>query len=226
MVRRMLALGTILAILLGAAEVQARSNEAIKRNNFGAELLNQGRLEEAVTEVQRAVELDPGYAAAHLNLGYLYDRLGRIEEAIAQYRKVIELEPGSLLAHNNLGVLYDKTGRYDEAIAAFDQALRIDASDATARKNLENAKKNKGIVQEREEHLSRARKEVEARPGDPRASYNLARLYAHYDDKDRAIEWLAKALALGFDEFTLLKHDPALKALRDDPRFTRFLEGR
>ena len=54
----------------------------------------------------------------------------------------------------------------------------------------------------------------------------LARLCAHCDDKDRAIEWLAKALALGFDEFTLLKHDPALKALRDDPRFMRFLEGR
>lgn len=226
MARRMLAFVTVLAILLGAADVQARSNEAIRRNNFGAELQKQGRLEEAVTQFQTAIELDPGYAAARLNLGFLYDRMGRIEEAIAQYQKVIELDPGSLLARNNLGVLYDKTGRYDEAIAEFEQVLRIDASDATALKNLEIARKNKGVVQEREQHFVQARKEVEARPTDPRASYNLGRLYAHYDDKDRAFEWLGKALALGFDDFTLLKHDPALAGIRNDPRFTRLLEGR
>src|SRR3990172_1554766 len=98
MKRRTLTAAVILAILLAAPEAQPRSDEAIKRNNFGTGLLKQERLEEAVTEFQRAVELDPEYTAARLNLGYLYDRLGRLEEAMAEYRKVIELDPGNLLA--------------------------------------------------------------------------------------------------------------------------------
>ena len=221
-----LAAVAILATLLVAAEVQPRSNEAIKRNNFGAELLKQERLEEAAAEFQRAVEADPDYGAARLNLGDAYERLGRAEEAMAEYRKVIELDPGNLFAHNNLGVLYDKKGLYDDAIAEFEEALRINPSDATARKNLETAKRNRGIIREREERLAQARKEVEAHPTSPRASYNLARIYASFDEKEKAFEWIARALELGFDDFALMKNDPALAALSGDPRFTGLLQGR
>lgn len=226
MTRWILAAGAALAGLLLAAGVQARSDEAIKRNNFGTELLKQDRLEEAVTEFQRAIELDPGYAAARLNLGYLYDRLGRTEEAITEYRKVVELDPGNVLAHNNLGVLYDNQGRYDEAIAAFEEALRINPSDARTLKNLETAKKNRGIIHEREDRIAKARKEVEANPTNPRGTYDLARIYASFDEKDKAIEWLTRALELGFADFALMKSDPALAALGGDPRFMRLLQGR
>lgn len=222
----LLVLFTLLVSMLGTADAQAGSNEAIKRNNFGAELLQQGRPEEAITEFQRAVEVDPEYAAAHLNLGYAYDRQGQIEEAVAEYRKAIELEPGNVFAHNNLGVLYNKKGLYDEAIAEFEKALRLDPVNATVLRNLENAKKNKATVQEREKRFAQAWKEVEARPNDLKASYNLARLYALYGEKDQALEWVARALELGFDDFAFLKADPALAGLRGDPRFTRFLEGR
>ena len=224
--RRILAAGAALAGLLLAAGAQARSDEAIKRNNFGAELVKQERLEEAVTEFQRAVELDAGYTAARLNLGYLYDRLERVEEAMTEYRKVIELDPGNLLARNNLGVLYNRKGLHEEAVREFEEVLRLNPSDASARKNLEVAKSNSGIVQEREARIAEARKEVEANPTSPRASYNLARIYASFDEKDKAMQWIARALELGFNDFAMMKHDPALAALNTDPRFMRLLQGR
>jgi tetratricopeptide (TPR) repeat protein len=227
MTGRMPILMAILVVLLGTAEVQAaRSEEAIKRNNFGADLLKQGKLDEAVLEFRRAIEIDPTYAAAHLNLGYAYERGGRLDEAIGAYRKAIQLEPGALFAHNNLGVLYDKKALYDEAIAAFERALRIDPSNAMVLKNLENARKNKAIIQEREARIAEARKQVEARPTDSRAAYNLARVYASLDEKEQALQWLAKAVERGFDDFGFLKADPALAGLRGDPRFASFLEGR
>ena len=226
MKRRTLTAAVILAILLAAPEAQPRSDEAIKRNNFGAELLKQERLEEAVTEFQRAVELDAGYTAARLNLGYLYDRLERVEEAMTEYRKVIELDPGNLLARNNLGVLYNSKGLYEDAIGEFEEVLRINPSDAAAQKNLEIARKNSGIVQEREERIARARKAVEANPTNPRASYDLARIYASFDEKEQALEWLTRALGLGFNDFGMMKSDPALATLGSDPRFTRLLQGR
>ncbi len=212
--------------MLGVPAVHAGSDEAVQRNNLGASLLQQGKMEEAIAEFRKAVTLDPKYTGAQLNLAYAYDRQGRIAEALAQYQTVIALEPENLFAQNNLGVLYDKQGRYDEAIAAFEQVLQIDPSNATALQNLENAKRSNGIVQEREERFAQARKEVEARPDDPRAAYNLGRLHASFDEKDQALEWLAKALELGFDDLKFLKDDPALASLRDDPRFTGLLEGR
>lgn len=221
-----LALSVLAVFVLGPSGVQGGSNEALQRNNLGASLLEQGKASEAIAELRKAVELDPTYAAAHLNLAYAYDGQGQIDEAIAQYQKVIELEPESLFARNNLGVLYDKRGRYEEAISEFERVLQIDPSNATARQNLENAKNSKGIVEEREERFAQAREQVEANPTDPRASYELGRIHASYGEKDQALEWIAKALELGFDDFKFLKDDPALVSLSDDPRFTRLLEGR
>ena len=222
----LLILCTLSVLVPAAAELEAASDEAVQRNNLGASLLQQGKVDEAVAEFQKALALDPKYTAAQLNLGYAYDRQGRPEEAMAQYQKVIALEPGNLFAHNNLGVLYDKKGRYDEAIREFERVLQIDTSNATALENLENAKRSKGTVQEREERFAQARKEVEARPDDPRAAYNLGRLFASYGKKEQALEWLAKALELGFDDVKFLKDDPALVPLKDDPRFTGLLKGR
>ncbi len=215
-----------LALFAGAPAVHARSNDAVKRNNVGAELLKQGKLDEALAEFQQAVTLDPGFAVAQLNLAFTYDRLGRADEAIAAYKKAIELDPKNGTACNNLGVLYQKEGLYDEAIGAFEKALRIEPSNPVTLQNLENARKNKAIVQEREARIAEAKKQAEARPKDPRAAYNLARVYASFDQKDQALEWLSNALQLGFDDFELLKADPVLAGLRGDPRFSKLLRER
>ena len=226
MTRKALSVLAVLVVILGAIHAHARSEEAIKRNNFGADLLKQGRLEEAITEFERAVEVDPSYAAAYFNLGYAYERRDRIDDAVAQYKKAIQLEPSNVLGLNNLGVIYDKKGLYDEAIAAFEQALKIDPSNTTVQGNLANARKNKGIVQEREARIADARRQVESRPKDPQAAYNLARVYAALDMKEQAFEWLGKAFQLGFDDIRFVREDPALAGLRNDPRLTKLLERR
>ena len=222
--RRGLAILATLAVLLGAGYADAALEEAIKRNNFGAELLKQGRLEEAIAEFQRAVELDPAYAAAHLNLAYAYERSGRVEEAIAGYRKALALDPNNLYGLNNLGVLYDRKGLYDEAIATLEKALGIDPANSAVRKNLENAKRNQAIVREGEGRIAEAQKAVTARPRDPKAAYALARVYASLDRKEPALEWLARALALGFDDLEFVRNDPVLLGLRTDPRFQQLLK--
>jgi tetratricopeptide (TPR) repeat protein len=226
MTRKALTILAMLVVLLGAVHAHARSEEAIKRNNFGAELMKQGRLDEAIVELEKAVQVDPDYAAAYFNLAYAYERRERVDDAIAQYKKALQLEPGNVFGHNNLGVLLDKKGLYDEAIAVYEKALKIEPSNATVLANLANARKNKAIIEEREARIADARKQVEVSPTDPRAAYNLARVYAALDMKDQAFEWLAKSLQLGFDDIRLVRDDPALAGLKKDPRFTRLLEGR
>lgn len=57
----------------------------------------------------------------------------------------------------------------------------------------------------------------------PVAMYNLARAYARLNDKDKAFEWLNKALAAGFPQVGLLSTDEDLARLRDDSRFKESL---
>ena len=219
-------LSAIIPVLLAAAMAQAVSNEAVKRNNFGAELVKQGRLDEAVSEFQLAVQADPRYAAAQLNLAYTYERLGRDDEAIAAYKSASALDPKSATALNNLGVLYLKRELHDEAIQSFERGLAIDPNDATLKKNLATAKKNRDGLKERENRIADARKKADVAPKDPRAAYDVARVYASFDMQDQAFEWLEKSLQLGLDDTKFVREDPVLLGLRRDPRFARLMEGR
>ena len=195
--------------LLGMGTLHAESEEAMELNREGAKLIEQGKMEEAMEAFQKAVRLDANDAVPRLNLAYTYDRQGRTEEAIAEYQRAIELSPSNLLAYNNLGVLYDKMGQYDEAIGEFQRALEIDPKDANALKNLVNAKKSKGIIEEREGQFAELRREIEAHPDNPMALYKLGRLYAFYDKKDQAMEWINKALDKGYDDLDYIKLDPS-----------------
>lgn len=215
------------ALLIGVAHAQdAPPDAAVERNNRGAALLEQGTLEEAIAELQQAVEMAPAYVVAHANLAYAYERHGRSDEAIAAYRNVLELEPDNSVARNNLAALYSKNGRYDEAILEFEEVLRRDPANATATGNLDNARRNKGVVRERQEQIGRTLTVVDARPSDPRAAYDAARIFAQQGNNDQALAWLTKALDLGFDQMDFVSVDPALTGLRTDPRLAKLLEER
>ena len=219
-----LAIALLLFIGIGVVQAQDESvNVAMKHNREGAELLSQGNMDDALEEFQKAVELNPKDPVAQRNVAYVLDRQGKVEEAIDAYKQAIELDPKNLLAYNNLGVLYDKEGKYDEAIWQLENALSVNPSDPTTLKNLENAKKSKAVMQERENQLAALRREVDIQPENALALYKLGRLYAFFDRKEEALEWLGKALEHGYDDEHNLKTDPALDKLREDARFMDLL---
>ncbi len=223
---RFIAVFVSLVSFLDITLAQAGADEAVERNNQGVELLKQGKTDEAILPLLKAVELDPKNPDTRLNLAFAYDRQGRIDEAIVQYEKAVELSPRNPTARNNLGVLYDKTGRNDEAIREFEKAIELDPKSATGPKNLETAKKNQSAIQERERQIAEALKNAATQPKDPRSSYSVARLYAAYGKKDQAIGWLEKALKLGFNDIGYLKVDSALDSLRNEPDYVWLLRGR
>ena len=86
--------------------------------------------------------------------------------------------------------------------------------------------KNKAVMQERKDQTSSAVQGAEAKPQDPQAAYNAARVYARLGDADQALTWLVKALDLGYDRFDYMSLDPSLANLKKDPRFLKLLEER
>ncbi len=80
----------------------------------------------AEKELQRAIELNPGYARAHEQYGYLLYRVGRLEEAIAEEKRGVELDPLSLLNNRVLGQSFYAARQYDRAIEQFRKTLELD----------------------------------------------------------------------------------------------------
>ncbi len=210
--------------LLFSTTVLAASEEAVELNKVGAQLFEQGKPDAAIVEFQKAIRVDAKYFPARLNLAYAYEKMNQVEDAIDAYRKAINAQPQNFFAHNNLGVLYDKQGLYDSAIAEFETALRIETDNEMARTNLVVARKNKSTAEKREGEVLRAEKEAQAKPNDPQASYNVARLHAQYGNRDAAFQWLNKAIKDGYKDLTYLRDDAAFKSLREDRAFEQLLQ--
>ncbi len=84
---------------LAAAEAKYREavsldpQMTVACNNLGMVLIQQDRLEEAVTALQQAANTDPTYAEAFNNLGFACRRMGRDAEAANYYEQFLALTP-------------------------------------------------------------------------------------------------------------------------------------
>jgi tetratricopeptide (TPR) repeat protein len=91
---------------------------------------------EAIAAYKKVLELDPGHAAAYINLGTLYYNRQDYTRAEAHYRKAVEVDPRYALAYFDLGNVLDETGRVAEAINAYKSALQLAPTYADAHYNL------------------------------------------------------------------------------------------
>lgn len=121
--------------LFGRALVVTENN-FIMHNNYGFELLEEGRLDEAVMHFDKALQIHPGHLKARNNKSKALLLMGKYDEAIEHFNKIIELEPNSPLAYYNKGSILDSSGKLDEAVVNYNKALDLDPNLTEARYNL------------------------------------------------------------------------------------------
>jgi eukaryotic-like serine/threonine-protein kinase len=80
----------------------------------------------AEKEFQRAIELNPSYANAHLFHGAVLEKQGRFEEDLAERKRAIELDPLSVPANTFLGMTFYTGRHYDQAIEQERKTLELD----------------------------------------------------------------------------------------------------
>jgi len=206
----------------------------------------------AESEFQRAIELNPNNANIHLIYSSFLDMMGRPDEAIAEIERALELDPLNFFAQGIYGLHLFNLRQHDDAIAYFRNTLRTEPNFPLAHEGLwvalhqkqmdeealAEAKKYFDVLGDRE--VAEALERGYAEAGYPGAmslaaeklserskqTYvqrtQIARLYDHAQEENRALEWLEKA----YEE-----REPALVdlnvwpegALRDDPRFKDML---
>jgi serine/threonine-protein kinase len=81
---------------------------------------------EAVAAYRKAISLQPGYYAPHVDLGAFYFARGDRAEAEKEWLAAVGFAPQLRVVHANLGVLYVQAGRYADAERELLRALEIE----------------------------------------------------------------------------------------------------
>jgi len=102
----------------------------------GAQLLENGRNEEARLLFERLRNAYPKMGVVYMNLGVAYKRLGLLPEAISSYQRALEIERDDAEIYYNLAIALREQGEFQKAEAAYKTALVISPDFVDAHYNL------------------------------------------------------------------------------------------
>jgi superkiller protein 3 len=77
----------------------------------------QDKLDEAIVEYKKAIDLDPRDAHTQISGVILCDVKRDYDGAITEFRKAINLDPKDAVAHHNLAVALSNADKFSEAVA-------------------------------------------------------------------------------------------------------------
>ncbi|MGH9538650.1 MAG: tetratricopeptide repeat protein, partial [Terriglobales bacterium] len=115
------------------AAAKINSRDPMSRSNLGAYFQEHGRLNEAIEQEKRVIDLtsDPGLlAATYANLGTAYRRLGQDEKARESYDQALRLNSSQANAYLGLGELLEKENKLDQAIANYSKSVELRPTDS------------------------------------------------------------------------------------------------
>jgi len=182
---------------------------------FGFYLGAMGRYEEAYTELQRAIRLDPLLGLTNAFLGYIYLHARRYDQAIEQFVRTLKLDLNSAFAHGGLGWAHRCKSLHEPAIAALRRAVEPWHGPSPL-SWLGEAYAAAGCRDEALKVLDQLFELSKQRYVTP---YGVARIHATLGNKEEALHWLDAAYRQRAEWMVLLKVDPCLDDLRPDPRF-------
>ena len=99
-----------------AKKEQPRLESVIERGNA---FQDKGQYDQAISDFNKAIEINPRLADAFYNRGNAYFKKGQPDKAISDYNKAIELNPKLAMAYYDRGIAYQFKGQYDQAISDF-----------------------------------------------------------------------------------------------------------
>ena len=111
-----------------AAEMEFKRSLALNSNDstvlhwYSRFLASAGRIDEALTQIEHARELDPLEPGLKANVGVICYFGRRYDRAIKELKELLEKDPEFSTAHWGLGLAYEQKKMYAEAIAEFEKA--------------------------------------------------------------------------------------------------------
>jgi len=146
--------------------------EALKEFEKACKAKDKGQPEQSIAHLEKALEIDPDYMEAHVNLAAAMLRKGQVSQAVPHLERAIELDPAAAPAYLNLGIAYLNQGRNEDAARAARQACKLDPTNPNPRYILALALKELKQDDEALRLLESVQSEI------PRARVSAARILA------------------------------------------------
>jgi serine/threonine protein kinase/Flp pilus assembly protein TadD len=179
-----------------------------------------GNLKEADSASRRAIDLDPESSEGHAARGLALSLNKNYGEAEKEFLAAIRLNPDSYDAHYFYGRAIFAQGKKAEAALMFEQAARLNSDDYQARMLQGLCYRALGRIEEakaiRREALRLIERHLELHPDDARAIYIGATCLADLGDRERSLEWAARAPAIEPDEPAILYNVACTYALNGE----------
>ena len=98
---------------------------AVTEFDKGNQLLQEGKLEDAIASYRHAIELNPANSPFHQQLGEALAKLGRWDEAVTAFRCAIKLNPDFSWSHHYLGDALAQQQKWEQAADAFRKGIQL-----------------------------------------------------------------------------------------------------
>ena len=166
---------------------------AVDYNNRGVTYVALKQYTRALADYERALTLEPNFAAAYSNRGVTYHALQQYEQELADYNRAIALEPNYAIAYSNRAAVHSDLRQYARALADCDCALALDP-------NYDKAYYNRGNIYHDLQQYMRALTDYDRAlaldPNNAEAYVNRGNTYYDMHQYERALADYDRAIEL------------------------------
>jgi eukaryotic-like serine/threonine-protein kinase len=194
-------------------------NSADAHDQYGQYLIVIGRPDEGIAELQRARELDPFSSLIGGDLVFWSVFARKYDFAIESSKKAIELGPQASWTRVSLGLAYAMKGQYERAVAEAETGHKLDDNPLNT-SFLASIYARAGRRKDAERTLASLSEQLKTQYS---CSYEVAVVYVELGNLDEAFRYFNQAYEQRADCMPLLKVDPRLDKIHNDPRYQELM---
>ena len=201
--------------------IELNPKYATARHWYAAQLLVQGRLDQALQEIKTAQQLDPLSLGINKDFAVILLYARDYDKALEQCRKTLEIEPNFSVMSTYIAQIYELQQKYPEATAELEKAHAAAPEDGEITYALAQAY---ALTGKKDEALKISNELNQPMKQNVYLPKEAAYLYVLLGEKERAVAILQKAADDHYMAVAELKMDPRLTELRNDARIRELLQ--
>src|SRR3990172_2689852 len=171
--------------------MQKRSKKYEEIFNQGLENLKEGKLDDALGNFEKTLEINPKSVQALINISVIYISQGNFDKANEILLKAININPNYPETYLNLGVVYREIGKTEKAISIYKRVLKIKPDYAEVLGNLGACYRDEGNL---EKALFYFKKAVKLNSTIADFLYNIGNIYGELGKNNLSLKYYHKAI--------------------------------